>query len=145
MHASAPALHTLCALINAAGPGAGIAVRAASAQLEEIAADLPWIPASGEGTGSVSPIGSVTVGVAAGEQVAGPQWRERGFVERSAVPEEVYSGLLGSDGSCAPVARERWFQLSWRTVSAWMSRFRPNEQVMTMRSSYYGMGAESSR
>ncbi|MDO0938865.1 hypothetical protein QQY66_46795 [Streptomyces sp. DG2A-72] len=143
MYASAPALHTLCALINAAGPGAGIAVRAASAQLEEIAADLPWIAASGEGIGILTVIGSVIVGASAGEQVAGPEWRERRFAERSAVPEEVYSGLLGSDGSWAPAARERWFQLSWRTVSAWMARCRPDEQVMTMRSSYFGIAAES--
>lgn len=142
MYASAPALHTLGALIDAAGPRAGIAERAARAQLAEIAADLPWIPSAGQGIGIMTVVGAVMLGAVAGEQQAGPEWRERGFSERSAVPREVYDALVQADGSWAQTARARWFQLSWRTVSAWMARFRPAEPVMTMRSSYFGLAAE---
>lgn len=143
MYASAPALLTLGALIDAAGPQVGIAIRAARAQLSEIAADLPWIPSSGQGIGIITIVGTVTLGAVAGEQQAGLEWRERGFSERSAVPQEVYHALVQADGSWAQTARARWFLLSWRTISAWMARFRPDEPVMTMRSSYYGIAAES--
>ncbi|MET8825691.1 hypothetical protein ABZX40_20485 [Streptomyces sp. NPDC004610] len=139
--AAVPALHTLCALLKA-GESA-VAVRAARDQLEEIVCDVPWLLMHRHGLGLPTVIGSVLVGVSAGRAAAGEEWDERGFTERSAVPEEVYRGIAHQDPAGIGAIRARWSRLTWRTVTPWITRFHPGRTVAELPGSYFGIAADS--
>ncbi|MEV7283528.1 hypothetical protein AB0O01_02980 [Streptomyces sp. NPDC093252] len=141
MQAAGPALVTLCALLGAGEPGIG--VRAARHRLEEIACDLPWVTAHGDGIGLPTVLRSVLVGATAGRAAAGEEGEARGFAERSAVPEEVYRAITDPDPARRGTVRARWSGLTWRTVTPWITRFHPDKVLTELPGSYFGSGADS--